>query len=227
MSGNLQEVNLADILQIISLTPQYTSVILKKQDDTTAGTIFVQNSMFMEAEVDELSHGMHALMALLTKQHSFFEVFRIPPPDAVPSPLGSIESLLLEAAVQMDDMERDDYTSTTGEFDSALSAFLSEKPEFPEGEGNNSSSPDENDSGESLWAQADNPTPVPPTQPSGSGVNPMKEQKQALFGIQKYNSQQIRKINKQLKALTQYVRSMELRLRKVETDTAVDFLKEE
>src|SRR5689334_21300358 len=97
MEGTLDEVSLADLLQVISIGRQYTAIELRKEDQTPTATLFIKSGKLISA-AGPGTRGKEAFLKLFPlPQASTFHVFRTDTPSSMPEPIGSIGVLLMEA----------------------------------------------------------------------------------------------------------------------------------
>jgi hypothetical protein len=96
MTGRLEEFHLADVLQVVGFSRQYTAVELRRQDGGVHGTIWLKAGRVISAEQGGV-RGAPAFYRMFSPTPDVFVVSRPPePPDAEPS-LGSLSSMLMEA----------------------------------------------------------------------------------------------------------------------------------
>jgi chromosome partitioning protein len=96
MEGELDEVNLADLLQVISIGRQYTVLELRQEQAHTA-TLFLKSGKLISA-AGIGTRGKEAFLRLFPHpQATTFHVFRTETPRTMPEPIGPIGMLLLEA----------------------------------------------------------------------------------------------------------------------------------
>lgn len=100
MEGELEGIDLVEILQVVSIGRQYTGVELRKADHSVVGTLFVKSGKVVAAASGDVT-GKDAFFLLFQRVHQeprkFFQVFRTETPPQLPSPLGTLGTLLLEA----------------------------------------------------------------------------------------------------------------------------------
>jgi hypothetical protein len=96
MTGRLEEFQLADVLQVVGFSPQYTAVELRYRDGALHGTNMVKAGRVLRAEQGGVQ-GKPAFYRMFTPKTHVFVVSRRPEPPEFPPPLGSLASLLMEA----------------------------------------------------------------------------------------------------------------------------------
>jgi chromosome partitioning protein len=96
LEGNLADFNLVEVLQVLSLSRQYTRVEVFSDDRHLAGSIFIKSGKVVQASHGAL-RGKKAFASLVRRPPSRFRVFRINTPALVPEPVGSLSNLLIEA----------------------------------------------------------------------------------------------------------------------------------
>jgi len=94
MTGRLSDFHLADVLQAVGLSRQYTAIELRRTEGFD-GTIWVKNGRVIAAERDGV-HGRQAFYAMFGAQAGVFVVSRLPEPPGHLAPLGTVADLLLE-----------------------------------------------------------------------------------------------------------------------------------
>jgi chromosome partitioning protein len=97
MEGSLQDFSLADILQILSVSPEYTRIELSAEDRSLAGAIVLKGGNVVHS-VSGADCGSTALFGMLKRRAGFFRVFREEGASVGLSPIGSVRQLLLEAS---------------------------------------------------------------------------------------------------------------------------------
>jgi chromosome partitioning protein len=95
MEGSLEQFDLSEILQVLSIGRQYTGIELLAQDHSRAGTIYIKSGKVLHVKAATLT-GKDALVSLFRDRPRFFNVFRVDTPVPAAEPLGSVRSLLLE-----------------------------------------------------------------------------------------------------------------------------------
>src|SRR5436309_1041622 len=95
MEGSLLDFSLADILQVLSVSPESTRIELQTEDRSFAGAIIVKNGKILQSVAGE-DRGSDAFFRLFQQRLGFFRAFR-EEHDATPEPVGSVRELLLEA----------------------------------------------------------------------------------------------------------------------------------
>lgn len=95
MEGQLDDVDLPGVLQVVGLGRQFTGVELREKD-VPVGTIFVKSGKVVGA-VSGDKRGKEAFFELFTKPSSFFHVYRGATDANALESLGSVSNLLVEA----------------------------------------------------------------------------------------------------------------------------------
>jgi cellulose biosynthesis protein BcsQ len=98
MQGNLRDFDLAQVLQVVSLGRQYTGVELSSGGRRT-GTIFVKSGHVVSANAAD-QHGRDAFRDLFRSSEGDFFVFRQDTPSNLPEPLGTLDTLLMDAMTE-------------------------------------------------------------------------------------------------------------------------------
>ncbi|HEX4337804.1 MAG TPA: AAA family ATPase [Polyangiaceae bacterium] len=101
MEGSLHDFSLADILQILSVSPEYTRIELQGEDRSPAGAIVLKSGNVVRS-VSGADEGTDALFRLLQRRAGFFRVFRDEPLSEGEEPVGSVRHLLIEASAHAD-----------------------------------------------------------------------------------------------------------------------------
>jgi chromosome partitioning protein len=100
MEGELEGIDLVEVLQVVGIGRQYTGVELRKADQTPLGTLFVKAGKVVSV-VAGPARGRDAFFQLFQQVSSearkFFHVFRMETPSELPEPVGSLGNLLIEA----------------------------------------------------------------------------------------------------------------------------------
>lgn len=100
MEGELEGIDLVEILQVVGIGRQYTGVELRKADQTPLGMLFIKAGKVVSAVAGQM-RGREAFFQLFqqvgTETRKFFHVFRTETPKELPEPVGSLGNLLLEA----------------------------------------------------------------------------------------------------------------------------------
>jgi cellulose biosynthesis protein BcsQ len=100
MEGELEGIDLVEVLQVVGIGRQYTAVELRKADQTPFGTVFIKAGKVVSAVAGQ-AKGREAFFALFaqvaTESRKFFHVFRMETPRDLPEPVGSLGNLMLEA----------------------------------------------------------------------------------------------------------------------------------
>lgn len=96
LEGNLADFNLVEVLQVLSLSRQYTRVELFSENRVLTGSVFIKSGKVVQAANGAL-RGKRAFMSLIRQPPTRFRVFRINTPALIPEPIGSLSNLLVEA----------------------------------------------------------------------------------------------------------------------------------
>ena len=100
MEGELEGIDLVEILQVVGIGRQYTGVELRKADHAPLGTLFIKAGKVVTA-VAGSTRGREAFFQLFQQvggeARKFFHVFRMETPRELPEPIGSLGNLLIEA----------------------------------------------------------------------------------------------------------------------------------
>lgn len=100
MEGELEGIDLVEVLQVVGIGRQYTGVELRKADQSPFGTVFIKAGKVVSAVAGQ-TRGRDAFFQLFaqvaTEQRKFFHVFRMETPRDLPEPVGSLGNLMLEA----------------------------------------------------------------------------------------------------------------------------------
>jgi cellulose biosynthesis protein BcsQ len=100
MEGELEGIDLVEVLQVVGIGRQYTGVELRKADQTPFGTLFIKAGKVVSAVAGQ-ARGREAFFQLFaqvaTETRKFFHVFRMETPRELPEPVGSLGNLMLEA----------------------------------------------------------------------------------------------------------------------------------
>jgi chromosome partitioning protein len=100
MEGELEGIDLVEILQVVGIGRQYTGVELRKADQTPLGTLFIKAGKVVTAAAGS-TRGRDAFFQLFqqvgNEARKFFHVFRMETPSELPEPVGSLGNLLIEA----------------------------------------------------------------------------------------------------------------------------------
>src|SRR6185295_2674690 len=96
MEGSLQDFSLADILQVLSASPEPTRIELQAEDRSVAGAIVVKNGKVLQS-VAAGDSGSDAFFRLFQQRLGFFRAFREEDRGKTPEPVGSVRELLIEA----------------------------------------------------------------------------------------------------------------------------------
>jgi cellulose biosynthesis protein BcsQ len=95
MQGSLREFDLAQVLQVVGLGRQYTGVELSLGGGRT-GVIFVKSGQVVSASAND-HEGRDAFRDLFRSSEGDFFVFRLDTPPELPEPLGTLDTLLVDA----------------------------------------------------------------------------------------------------------------------------------
>lgn len=100
MEGELDGIDLVEILQVVGIGRQYTGVELLKADHSVLGTLFIKSGKVVSAVSGE-AEGKDAFFQLFQQMskesRKFFHVFRMPTPEQLAEPIGALGNLLIEA----------------------------------------------------------------------------------------------------------------------------------
>jgi chromosome partitioning protein len=96
LEGNLADFNLVEVLQVLSLSRQYTRVELFSEQRVLTGSIFIKSGKVVQA-ANGAFRGKRAFLGLIRHPPMRFRVFRINTPALIPEPVGSLSHLLIEA----------------------------------------------------------------------------------------------------------------------------------
>ena len=100
MEGELDGIDLVEILQVVGIGRQYTGVELHKADHSVLGTLFIKSGKVVTAVAGAV-RGREAFFQLFQQvsheARKFFHVFRMETPTELPEPIGALGNLLLEA----------------------------------------------------------------------------------------------------------------------------------
>jgi len=100
MEGELEGIDLVEVLQVVGIGRQYTGVELRRADQTPLGTLFIKAGKVVSV-VAGPARGRDAFFQLFqqvgNEARKFFHVFRMETPSELPEPVGSLGNLLIEA----------------------------------------------------------------------------------------------------------------------------------
>lgn len=96
MTGRLEEFQLADVLQVVGLSRQYTAIEIRRLDGRIEGTIWVKAGRVIGAERGGV-RGLPAFYGMFGRKPGMFIVHHLPEPTAYPPPLGPLASMLMDA----------------------------------------------------------------------------------------------------------------------------------
>jgi chromosome partitioning protein len=99
MTGRLEEFQLADVLQVVGLSRQYTAIEIRRLDGRVEGTIWVKAGRVIGAERNGV-RGLPAFYGMFGGKPGKFVVHHLPEPTAYPPPLGPLTSMLMEASAR-------------------------------------------------------------------------------------------------------------------------------
>lgn len=98
LRGSLNDISLLDLMQVISLGRQYMSVELQASGGDLLGKLLLKSGMLLDARTPQ-EHGKDAFFLLLGDPRAeSFNVFRLLGSWQNPTPLGRIDSLVMELA---------------------------------------------------------------------------------------------------------------------------------
>jgi chromosome partitioning protein len=112
MEGSLKDFHLVEILQVLSVSRQFTRIELGGADGTPMGSIFIKSGKVVQAAAGAL-RGKAAFAILVRRPPSSFRVYRIAMPALVPEPIGPLSSLLFEALETEDEPQAPSVSKTT------------------------------------------------------------------------------------------------------------------
>ena len=95
MKGSLSEFNLADVLQVVSLSRQFTAIELQRRGGRRHGVIWIKSGHVIAAQRGQVQ-GLRAFRELLRTMSEMFVVWRLDDPPSFTPPLGRIPELLAE-----------------------------------------------------------------------------------------------------------------------------------
>jgi cellulose biosynthesis protein BcsQ len=98
MQGSLSEFDLAQVLQVVGLGRQYTGVEISLGSGRT-GTIFVKSGQVVSANAAD-HQGRDAFRDLFRSSEGNFFVYRQDTPLDLPEPLGTLDTLLMDAIAE-------------------------------------------------------------------------------------------------------------------------------
>ncbi len=100
MEGELEGIDLVEVLQVVGIGRQYTGVELRKADQSTLGVLYIKAGKVVSASAGSM-RGRDAFFQLFqqvnTESRKFFHVFRMQTPNELPEPIGPLGNLVLEA----------------------------------------------------------------------------------------------------------------------------------
>lgn len=100
MEGELEGIDLVEVLQVVGIGRQYTGVELRKADQSTLGVLYIKAGKVVSASAGS-TRGRDAFFQLFqqvnTESRKFFHVFRMETPSELPEPIGPLGNLVLEA----------------------------------------------------------------------------------------------------------------------------------
>ena len=98
--GYLREIGATALLQPLSLSRQYTAVVLFTENEEVAGRVTLKSGMVLEASIPGTNLvGAAAFRELVARRLHSFQVERLPPLSAYPVPIGRLSTQLLAAQV--------------------------------------------------------------------------------------------------------------------------------
>jgi chromosome partitioning protein len=96
--GYLREIGATALLQALSLTRQYTAVVLFTERQEMAGRVTLKSGMVLEASIPGTDlTGAAAFRELVSRNLHSFQVERLPPLSVYPVPIGRLSAQLLAA----------------------------------------------------------------------------------------------------------------------------------
>lgn len=96
LEGNLADFDLVEVLQVLSMSRQYSRVEVFDGKRAGPGAIHIKSGKVVLAS-HRTCRGRAAFFQLLRHRHAWFRVFRLAMPALIPEPLGSLSSLIMEA----------------------------------------------------------------------------------------------------------------------------------
>jgi chromosome partitioning protein len=96
MKGLLSEFTLADVLQVVSLSRQFTAIEVQRRGGRRHGVIWTKSGLVIAAQRGPVQ-GVRAFRELLRTMSEMFVVWRLDDPPAFSAPLGRIPELLADA----------------------------------------------------------------------------------------------------------------------------------
>ncbi|HYU15913.1 MAG TPA: AAA family ATPase, partial [Candidatus Acidoferrum sp.] len=96
MKGLLREFNLADVLQVVSMSRQFTAIELRRLDGQRQGVIWIKSGHVIAAQRGNVQ-GRRAFYELLRSIGEMFVVWRLQDPPSFNPPLGRLPELLTNA----------------------------------------------------------------------------------------------------------------------------------
>lgn len=96
LEGNLNDFNLIEVLQVLSMSRQYTRIEVFDDQRQSLGSIHIKSGKVVQA-ANRTHRGRLAFLQLIRGANSWFRVFRIAMPALVPEPIGPLCNLLVEA----------------------------------------------------------------------------------------------------------------------------------
>lgn len=97
MTGRLSDFRLADVMQAVGWSRQFTEIELRGPGGRLRGTVWLKDGRVLAAEYDG-QRGRPAFRDVLGATTDVFVVARLPDPEAYPTALGALGALLVEAA---------------------------------------------------------------------------------------------------------------------------------
>jgi chromosome partitioning protein len=96
--GYLREIGATALLQALSLSRQYTAVVLFTESEELAGRVTLKSGMVLEASIPGTNlTGAAAFRELVSRHLHSFQVERLPPLAVYPVPIGRLSAQLLAA----------------------------------------------------------------------------------------------------------------------------------
>jgi chromosome partitioning protein len=96
--GYLREIGATALLQALSLSRQYTAVLLFTENEEMAGRVTLKSGMVLEASIPGTDlTGASAFRELVSRDLHSFRVERLPPLSVYPVPIGRLSAQLLAA----------------------------------------------------------------------------------------------------------------------------------
>ena len=99
MRGELTEFELAEVLQVVGLSRQFTAVELRHANGQVSGTILLKSGKVLAVDSGG-GEGRLGFFHMFQAPSAQFHVFRMPDPQRFPAPVGSLDKLRFEAMAE-------------------------------------------------------------------------------------------------------------------------------